>query len=283
MLSLIFRCSIVLLAWNCQPASGQIRCRLTAGSNYFPGLVASGGLASLFCTGLERTQGLHTADGFPLPFELAGVRVKIAGVDAPILAVADFGNYQQINFQSPIETDDRNPSGDYPYEVTRDGGRFQGYTRSVGPALFEDANGFALAQHASDFSLVTRENPARAGEYIILYGTGLTNYSNIRNSPPFGIPAPFQPLSSAQVVFGPTRGPFLSVSPPTGSGTRISFSWAGLVPGVVGVFQINFQMPARVSTGKYSLLVEREYEEIMAVRLRTYSVYTRRASLWVAE
>jgi uncharacterized protein (TIGR03437 family) len=280
--------AIALLPCGCLPAHAQEFCRLVSAADYKEGMVASGGLATLFCTGLTGIQGVQAATGFPLPYELAGVRVKVAGIDAPILAVADFGAYQQVNFQNPVETDDKNVLGSYRIELTQRGLRFPAGDSRIGPSLFRDANGFALAQHASDYSPVTRENPARAGEYIILYGTGITNYSNVRNAPPFGMPAPLEPLAWTPPEtdrFVLIRGPFMTLYPPDETSTFISFTWVGLLPGSVGVFQMNFKMPDKVTTGRYQLGVRRAYEEIPPWPLtrRIHTVGNALASLWVAE
>jgi uncharacterized protein (TIGR03437 family) len=281
------RYSMLLCLTVCLPADARILCRVAAAADYSQGLVASGGLASIFCTGLTGIQGVQAAQGFPLPFELAGIRVKVAGVDAPILAVASFGDYHQINFQNPIDTDDKNPFGSYPIEVIQGEERSDSGGRRIGPSLFRDANGFALAQHASDYSPVTRENPARAGEYIILYGTGITNYSNVRNAPPFGMPAPLEPLAWTPPEtdqFRPVNGPFMTLVPPEGRGTFTSFSWVGLLPGTVGVFQMNFKMPDRVTTGRYACLVRRAYEVVVDfLTVRLDSVDGTGGFLWVAE
>lgn len=281
------RYSMLLCLAVSLPAVGQTNCRLVAAADYTEGLVASGGLATLFCTWLTGIQGIQTAQGFPLPYELAGVRVRVAGMDAPILAVADFGAYQQVNFQNPAQTFDNNP-GPYSLEVIQGAQRREGGFRRIGPSLFRDANGFALAQHASDYSPVTRENPARAGEYIILYGTGITNYSNVRNAPPFGMPAPLEPLAWTPPEtdrFRPINGPFMHLYPPDPRPMAmfIRFSWVGLLPGSVGVFQMNFKMPDRVTTGIYTFFLERAYEVSDISGTNIVLVDSRSGRLWVAE
>mgnify|MGYP001012911364 CR=1 FL=1 len=278
----------ILAGLVCVPASAEIQCRgLAAASDYSIGLVTSGGLATLFCTGLTGIDGVQSSKGFPLPYELAGIRVRVTGLDAPLLAVADFGMYQQINFQNPAETNDRSQFGSYALEVTQGEQRFEsGPGRSSGPALFQDAKGYAIAQHASNYSLVTKEDPARPGEYIILYGTGVTNYSNVRNAPPLGMPAPFEPLAwtTAETDFArPIHGPFMRMVSPDLAGDNMSFSWVGLVPGAAGVFQMNFRMPAKVVSGSYWVIVGRAYEVIEALRVRIVYVDGMGARLYVSE
>lgn len=281
-------CSIALLGAVCLPADAQTRCdRLVSASDNSAGLVAGGGLVTVFCTGLSGIQGVQNANGFPLPYELAGIRVSVRGLNAPILSVANLGSYQQINFQNPAETSDRILLSHDTYVI-------QGTLRllvrpsagAIGPALFRDERGYAIAQHASDYSLVTSENPARAGEHIILYGTGITNYSNLRNAPAFGMPAPSEPLAWTPAETNPARpvnGPFMTFFGPDGIGVFKGFSWVGLTPGTVGVFQMNFQMPEKLVKGAYWLIVSRAYEEADARGVRLNYVSSRSVGLYVGE
>src|SRR5690606_22460576 len=64
----------------------------------FRSFVAPGGLASIF--GTELSGLTAAASTLPLPTTLAGIRVKVAGVDAPLLFVSP----RQINFQIPFGT-----------------------------------------------------------------------------------------------------------------------------------------------------------------------------------
>jgi uncharacterized protein (TIGR03437 family) len=85
-------------------------------AGFAPGLPQNGGLASLFVTGLVDLAGVTQANQVPLPTELRGVRIRFvsqagsAPVFAPILAVADLGSYQQINFQVPWDTNRQGPA-----------------------------------------------------------------------------------------------------------------------------------------------------------------------------
>lgn len=272
------RRSALLLAFACGlacGASGQVPCRAYTASDYSAGLPPKGALATLFCTGLPVSEGVQTADGYPLPLELAGVRVRVDGVEAPILAVAGFGLYQQVNFQNPIETDDRaklppEPAVYVAYRIevssTETTLKTAAY-RNPGPAVFMDANGFALAQHASDYSLVTEENPARPGEYVILYATGVVSYSRVINAPALGMPAPFDPLGWTQPATSAQSElrPYIYMGyrdPVIGSTSRfVPQAFVGLMPGGTGVFQINFQVPDDAWAGINYIIVGRGYFE----------------------
>ena len=186
---------------------------------------APGSLASIFGDNLAPSVAL--AEGAPLPRELAGASVLVAGVPAPLLYVSP----SQINFQAPFEA----PMGDAVLEFRRDGGvREVRRIRLVNaaPGLFTqsgDGRGAGVVMHTSDFRLVTPENPAVAGEILALYATGLGAVT-----PPVlsGEAAPLTPvplLGAANFYF------YVAVD------SRLQRTlYAGLAPGLVGVYQVNF-------------------------------------------
>ncbi|MCC6587574.1 MAG: hypothetical protein IT168_12830 [Bryobacterales bacterium] len=105
------------------------------------------------------------------------------------------------------------------------------------PEVFRTATGEALVIHATDFTLVTRERPARAGELLVLYATGLGWVD-----PPVrdGDASPASPLSL-------TRYDNMVV---TVNGRFVTPLFSGLAPGLVGIFQVNFMLPADTPHGE---------------------------------
>jgi len=93
-----------------------------------------------------------------------------------------------------------------------------------------------IAQHSADYSLVSSSSPAKPGEYLIMYLTGL---GATDPSVPSGYPGP-STAPFAQV----TNQPIVTVGSQTAN-----VSFAGLAPGFVGLYQINFQVPASASSG----------------------------------
>ena len=93
-----------------------------------------------------------------------------------------------------------------------------------------------IAQHSADFSLVSSSNPAKPGEYLIMYAVGLgaTNPSVAS-----GAATPASPLHPA------TMQPTVTVgSQPS------TVAFAGLSPFFVGLYQINFQVPTSAASGE---------------------------------
>jgi uncharacterized protein (TIGR03437 family) len=209
-------------------------------ASFHPGLPRPGGLASLFVRGLSAT-GTITPQGYPLPKELAGVSILVNGIPAPILAIANLPSsdplgLQQINFQVPFEA--AFGANTLPMEV-----RYQGIStfvqpRLVAPGIFTLPDGSGAVQHASDFSLVTPSNPARNGEVIVAYVTGLGPVDPAVAS---GVPAP------GAASF---RGACI---PPTASLGKILY--AGLTPGFVGLYQINVQVSSSAPSGEADLSI----------------------------
>ncbi|HTC89201.1 MAG TPA: hypothetical protein VK686_12930, partial [Bryobacteraceae bacterium] len=92
-----------------------------------------------------------------------------------------------------------------------------------------------IAQHAADFSLVSSSHPAKPGEYLVIYlvGMGVTDPAVAS-----GTQTPASPLAKV------TKQPTVTVA-----SQPASVVFAGLTPGFVGLYQINFQVPASVASG----------------------------------
>jgi uncharacterized protein (TIGR03437 family) len=109
------------------------------------------------------------------------------------------------------------------------------------PGVASFADGHLLAQH-SDFTLVDSEHPAKPGEFLVMYLTGM---GPTNPSVPTGAAAPVsEPL--ARVTMQPTV---------TVDGQSASVAYAGLTPGSVGLYQINFQVPENANSGDLNVVV----------------------------
>ncbi|MGB6942036.1 MAG: putative Ig domain-containing protein [Bryobacteraceae bacterium] len=104
-----------------------------------------------------------------------------------------------------------------------------------GPAPTVQNGAHIIAQHA-DFSLVSSSSPAKPGEYLVMYLVGL---GDTNPSVASGAPAPTSPLASVTVTPTVTVG-----------GTTATVAFAGLTPGFVGLYQINFQVPTGAASGE---------------------------------
>jgi hypothetical protein len=127
-----------------------------------------------------------------------------------------------------------------------------------------DENGYAIAQHASDYSLVTTQNPAHAGEIIIAYAN---DFFTVWPPPPIGFAVPLQPLFQPSGSPPAAYGLYLQDYPvpiepicggcfPSGSFTgtpALQTPFQGLAPTLIGIEQINFVVPAYQQPGVWAL------------------------------
>ena len=225
-------------------------------ASYQTGLPEPGSLATIFCTGLTGIAGIVSpATQYPLPLELAGVRVTVNLGAAPLLAVADLGGgVQQINLQVPLE---RLLAQTSTVGVSQNGtfGKVDKIDYPAVGGFFSDNQGNAIVWHTSDGSQVTPENPAQAGESIAAYGTG---FGPTYPPKPIGFPAPDAPPFQGLMDFTEPNTSYNIDRPvrqlSVGSNV-VHVSFSGVVPGLAGVDQIVFQMPSRVSAGDLSLVL----------------------------
>jgi uncharacterized protein (TIGR03437 family) len=201
-------------------------------AGFQPGLPAPGGLAALFVAGIPPT-GTVVAPGLPLPTELAGVMVLVDGVAAPILAVANASNpgSTQVNFQVPFEVNNGGPQS-HIVEVEYAGLSAFIVPQQTGPGIFTGPNG-GVIQHASDYSLVTLQNPVKSGEILIIYASGLGAVSS--------------PIASGVGATGADPiGSDACNQVTTNAGTVL---YAGLTPGFPGLYQVNVQVSQYLPPG----------------------------------
>jgi uncharacterized protein (TIGR03437 family) len=78
---------------------------------------------------------------------------------------------------------------------------------------------------------VTVSNPVHPNDLLTIYLTGM---GDILPSVPDGAPAPSEPLSTPLLPATVTLG-----------GVSLPVGFAGLTPGLVGVYQINVSVPSR--------------------------------------
>jgi len=197
--------------------------------------VSPGEIVSIF--GAELAPAAGSATAFPLPQNLQGVTVTVGGVASPLFLVSP----GQINFQVPFEV----AQGATSIVVTRGN---QSVTRPVfvipaTPGIFTAAgDGYTspVVVHASDYSQVTPQNPARAGEYLAIFCTGLgTVNASVRAGDAAPAATIQQPLDV--VVDSALVG---------------SVPYAGLAPGFAGLYQVNFQVNADETPGAKLLYID---------------------------
>jgi uncharacterized protein (TIGR03437 family) len=201
-----------------------------------PGGVAPGTAVQIYGSYLAPPGTAALASSVPFQTTLAGTSVLIGGIPAPLYFVSP----GQINALVPLEL----PSGSQAQIIVNTpNGPTTPDPVSVPPAtpgIAAFASGVIIAQHAADFSLVAPALPAKPGETVIIYLAGL---GSAVNQPASGSPAPAPPTD-------PKIPATLTLN-----GTVVPASFAGLTPGAVGLYQINFVVPDGTPDGNLTLAV----------------------------
>lgn len=198
-------------------------------SGGFRPLLAPGGIGSLFGTNLAGI--IASAVGVPLPTAIAGTRLEANGVPCPLFFISP----TQINFQLPFETATKTSSAEMV--VFRDGVASDPVTVAVdsfAPGLYVNAaTSEPIIQRHPDGALITAANPARPGDVLIIYLTGI---GGLDVTPPTGTAASASPLSFSLVTPSATL-----------DGMPANVIFAGLTPGQVGLAQINAVLPVQAA------------------------------------
>ncbi len=198
------------------------------------GPLAPGMMAALFGTNLAG--GTVTANASPLPLSLEGASVTVNGVRTPLVSVAP----QQLNFLVPYgiagplaEVRLRNGEREAAVRVRRS---------EASPGIF--LIGTEGSIYHGNNTRVWDFSPARNGEEIVLYASGL---GAVNPGVATGSPTPLSPVS--RTVGLPTV---------TIGGKAAEVRFAGLVPGgIPGLYQVNFVVPSGLA-GKFPLTVEKD-------------------------
>jgi uncharacterized protein (TIGR03437 family) len=203
--------------------------------------LAPGELITLFGTGLSSvTMAMQGGQAFPTT--LGGVSVTINSIPCPIYYVSA----TQMSVIVPYEVAS-NQTGLANIQVTNNGvpsNVVQMYLSDSAPGSFsigQDGIGYAAALHAATFQEISSSNPVQPGEYISLYLTGLGTVTPTITDGALG---PSTTLSNADLFGAGFLGVFFNDYGPDGSiGNPGNIQFAGLAPGLAGLYQINVQVP----------------------------------------
>jgi uncharacterized protein (TIGR03437 family) len=208
------------------------------------GALAPGEIVAAF--GEQLTKGPPaSASKLPLDTTLNGTSVFVNGSPAPVY----YASNGQVNFQIPYNV----PAGDAVFRIDRDGQRGNSVSATmlpVVPAMLRlgigDYGIVVINDPVLTFAIPTTpgvsSRPAKAGQDVItLYALGLG-----QTTPPVtaGVAAPVDPLAiipNVKVIFG------YGVVPNSGHVSDVLF--AGLTPGLVGLYQINVLVPVESPRG----------------------------------
>ena len=108
-----------------------------------------------------------------MPANIQGTMLYVNGVAAPLTSIADVDRKEQINFQAPMEL-----AGTSAAVLQARNGQQLSQPVVVPvvpfqPAVFTSDGRRGVVVHGVNGALVTLENPAAAGEIVVIYATGL--------------------------------------------------------------------------------------------------------------
>jgi uncharacterized protein (TIGR03437 family) len=199
------------------------------------GALAPGTAAEVFGSNLATFTGSTT--GLPIPTAFQGSQLVVGGRLAPLYYLSS----GQVNAQIPYEL---TPGQQFSTVAVVNGALTLPISIDVVPqvpGVLQNTDGSLIAQRSADNSFVSASNPAHPGDYLVMYvlGMGATN-------PPVlsGTPAPSATLAQAAVQ------PTVTVD-----GQNAQIVYAGLTPTYVGLYQINFVVPASARTGTLNVAV----------------------------
>ncbi len=194
--------------------------------------VAPGGLVQIAGAGLAPFAA--SALGLPLPSSLADTCVTVNSVALALFSVSPTDIKAELPFV---------PAGPSTVIVRDPGGISSAYGFTIlaeAPAIFRTGTagtqtGLATVIRDDNQELVDFTNPIHPNQTITIYLTGMGTTTPL---PALGAAAPANPLD------------YVDAAPDVSLGTvNLGVTFAGLVPGEVGVYQINAQVPGVVQAG----------------------------------
>ncbi len=127
--------------------------------------------------------------------------------------------------------------------------------QEVSPAIFVDRDGTPLLLNADTGVLLDAMNTARPGGRVQVLATGL---GNVRPDWPTGMPGP---MDNPPQVIAPVHAYF--------DGIALEVTKAVLAPGYIGLYLVEFQLPAIVNAGPAELYLEADGQQSNRVRIYT--------------
>jgi uncharacterized protein (TIGR03437 family) len=237
---------------------GAVRSQLVPSTTALPGVgpvisaisdparktVAPGGLMTIFGSNLIKVPGdvLASSPGTSLPTAYNGTGATLGGTAVPLLVAAP----TYIVAQVPADA----KTGSQTLVVKNSNGTAQTLlpvtvdVAAAAPGVFFDANGGVFLKN-SDYSLVTRGNPAKAGDIVLIYSTGL------------GATTPAIQSGALTLQPGATNTFYNTVKPTVtvgGQNANVIYSIAS--PGFAGLYQTAIAIPSGAGTGSVPVILK---------------------------
>jgi uncharacterized protein (TIGR03437 family) len=212
-------------------ANGALIQSVQSGAVAGQGGAVAGSLSWIQGSGLA--DAAVAAQTFPLGTSLGGTQVTLNGTPVPLLSVSPGFVWFQIPWETGV--------GNATIAVVRPSSPSSPFMQTVPPLQILRvqpalASTLVLSQ---DFSAVNSpSNPAAPSGFVNLYLTGLGPVVTPQTD---GVPAQASPLPSVVI---PVTAAVQVISTTTAA---LNVAYAGLAPGMVGVYQVTVQMPSTVA------------------------------------
>ncbi len=209
------------------------------GASFVGGGIVPGEIATVFGTHLTSATGINLTASLPLPTSFLNNTVVINNQPVPLFAVDNVSGQQQINFQVPWEVASAPKA---TLAVENNGVVSASISLPVlqaHPGIFNytvGADTFGAILHAN-FQLADTGHPAKSGETVLIYCTGL---GAVSSPPADGAAGSGQPTTTTPTV--------------TIGGAKAIVGFSGLAPGFAGLYQINVEVP-ELSSGNQPVVV----------------------------
>lgn len=216
------------------------------GADFQRGALSPCSIATIIAPGIAPTlQGIVSGNNIvgPLPFSLGGDSLTVGTSQAPIFNVGlNASGGQQLTFQVPCDV---TPGSSVPVLVNVGAGHgsINIPIQAASPGIFQTSVGMtdgvarAVIVRDANGSYVTFANPARKGESVVAFVTGMG---------PSNPPVSTDQLPVPGVVATPQYTVVVGVA-----GQGVASGTAQLSSDLVGVWEVPFTIPATISSTNY--------------------------------
>lgn len=189
--------------------------------------LAPGSLFSIY--GAQLAEGSRAASSLPLPAALGLTRVQVGERTAPLFYAGDQGTFTQVNAVLPYEV-----TANIPQQVAVWRGARRSPYAEIAIAAAQPSV-FAVVDGENPAVIADARNPVARGKVVVIYCEGL---GAVQPAAGTGQMVPAQPLSFVQTPVTVNIG-----------GQEATVLFAGLTPGLTGLYQVNAVIPETSATG----------------------------------
>ncbi len=212
------------------------------------GALAPGMIVEVYGSGLATTSG--NPGVLPLPPSFQGTSLIVGPYQAPLYFVS--AGQLDVQFAGELT-----PNQQYPVIAVLNGALSVPVMTDVSLVQLGVAaqpDGHVIAQHGADSSYVDAAHPAKQGEVLVIYLSGMgPTKPSVKSGDAAPSSEPLARVTNAATV--------------TVEGQAAQVQYAGLTPGFVGLYQVNFKVPSNAGTGDLTLVVSQNGVSSNATRL----------------